>query len=99
MSESAAREFIDRAEHDGRLAGELDGLKEDPQAVLARVRAEGFDVTPAEIRDAFLDRYGAELGPEQLEAVAAGADFAVMAGSLTGAVLVSGVVCAAVAAA
>lgn len=99
MSETAARDFVTRAEHDGAFATELDALKDDPQAVLARVRAEGFDVSPPEIRAAFLERYGAELSAEQLEAVAAGADFAVMAGSLGGAVLLSGVVCAAVAAA
>jgi len=74
MSETDAQEFLARVEHEEVFAAELEGLKEDPQAVLARVRAEGFDVTPAEIRDAFLERFRAELSLEQLEAVAAGTD-------------------------
>jgi hypothetical protein len=40
--------------------------------VLARVHAEGFDADPAEIRAAVLDRHGADLSPEQLDAISAG---------------------------
>jgi predicted ribosomally synthesized peptide with nif11-like leader len=72
MSEQAAEEFVSRVEGDEKFATELAALKDDPQAVQARVRAEGFDADPAEIRAAFLDRYGAELSTEQLDAVAAG---------------------------
>jgi predicted ribosomally synthesized peptide with nif11-like leader len=74
MSETSAREFLSRVEGDEKFAGELEALKGDPDAVLARVRAAGFDAEPAEIRRAFIERYGAELSPEQLDAVAAGSD-------------------------
>jgi predicted ribosomally synthesized peptide with nif11-like leader len=74
MSEEAARDFVSRVEDDENLAAELDALKADPLALLTRVRAEGFDVEPGEIRDAFLERHGAELNPEQLAALAAGID-------------------------
>jgi predicted ribosomally synthesized peptide with nif11-like leader len=73
MSMTAAREFISRVEGDENFAGEIEELSDDPQAVLARVHAEGFDAEPAEIRAAFLDRYGDQLSQEQLDAIAAGA--------------------------
>jgi predicted ribosomally synthesized peptide with nif11-like leader len=72
MSEEAAQEFVKRVEGDEKLAAELDALKGDPLAVLARVRAEGFEADPGEIRAAFLERHRAELSPEQLDTVAAG---------------------------
>jgi predicted ribosomally synthesized peptide with nif11-like leader len=72
MSEAGARDFISRVEGDERFARELEALKEDPQAALARVQGEGFDAEPTEIRAAFLDRYGAELSPEQLDGIVAG---------------------------
>jgi len=75
MSESAARDFIARVEHDEAFAGQLDALKDNPESVLARVRNEGFAVTRSEIREALLEQYGAELNPEQLDAIAAGADY------------------------
>jgi predicted ribosomally synthesized peptide with nif11-like leader len=74
VSETAAQEFVRRVEGDETFAGELEALKADPQAVLARLHAEGFDADPAEIRAAVLDRYGAELRPEQLDEIAAGVD-------------------------
>jgi predicted ribosomally synthesized peptide with nif11-like leader len=74
MSETAAQAFISRLEDDAKFAGELEALKDDPQAVLARVRAEGFLAEPAEVRAAFLDRHGAELSPEQLDTIAGGLD-------------------------
>jgi predicted ribosomally synthesized peptide with nif11-like leader len=72
MSEVAAREFVSRVEGDGTFARELEALKDDPQAVLARVHAEGFDADPVEIGIAFVERFGAELSLEQLDTVAAG---------------------------
>ena len=38
----------------------------------ALVVAEGFDATPDEIREAFLEAFGAELSEEQLAAIAGG---------------------------
>jgi predicted ribosomally synthesized peptide with nif11-like leader len=61
-------------ETDEEFAAELTSLVGDPAAVFAHVQAAGFDVTEAEIRDAFLERCGAELTPEQLDAIAAGVD-------------------------
>jgi len=74
MSRTAAEGFITRMESDDAFAGEMEGLRDDPAALLARVRAEGFDVAPPEILEVFLDRFGADLSPEQLDAIAAGAD-------------------------
>ena len=72
MSEEAAAAFLDRLEVDEDFARELESLKEDPDAVVERVHAAGFDATPDEIREAFLERYGAELTPEQMELIAGG---------------------------
>jgi predicted ribosomally synthesized peptide with nif11-like leader len=101
MSETAARDFISRVESDETFAGELDALRDDPQAVLDRVHTEGFDATAAEIRAVFLDRFGDQLSPEQLEVVAAGGEnwdwglFAgVAAGGLTVPALAFGGLCA-----
>jgi predicted ribosomally synthesized peptide with nif11-like leader len=74
MSEQEAVAFLERLERDEDLATKLSSLKDDPSAAFEEVRAEGFDVEPEEVRAAFLDRYGAELTPEQLEQIAAGVD-------------------------
>jgi predicted ribosomally synthesized peptide with nif11-like leader len=74
MSKADAVAFLERAESDEHFASDLESVREDQQAVLARVHAAGFDATPDEIREAFTDRYGAELTPEQLDAIAAGDD-------------------------
>jgi hypothetical protein len=74
MSQTAAREFISRVDGDEKFAGEFETLKGDPKAVLVRVLAEGFEVDSAEIRTAFLERYGDWLSPEQLGVDSAGMD-------------------------
>ena len=74
MSQDAATAFLDKVESDEEFAQELAALREDPSAVQSRMRAAGFDAEPEEVRAAFLERYGAELTPEQLDQVAAGAD-------------------------
>jgi len=86
MSQAQAVAFLDRVENDDDLAKELESLKADPTAVLDKVRAAGFDATPDEIRDVFLERYGAELTQEQMDQIAAGSDPAVVWG-VTGAVV------------
>jgi predicted ribosomally synthesized peptide with nif11-like leader len=74
MSEKMAKAVLLRVEDDQAFAAELDALKANPDAVLTKVHAAGFDVTPEEVRAAFLDRYGDQLSPEQLQAVAAGGE-------------------------
>jgi predicted ribosomally synthesized peptide with nif11-like leader len=87
VSEAQAEAFLDRVESDEDFAKELESLREDPPAVLEKLHAAGFEATPEEIREAFLDRYGAELTPEQLDQIAAGSDPAVV-GGVTAAVVV-----------
>ena len=92
MSEEGAVAFLERVEGDEGFATELGSLREDPGAVIERVRAAGFDATPEEIREAFLERYGAELTQEQLDQIAAGTDPTDVAGyaaaAVSGAILV-----------
>jgi predicted ribosomally synthesized peptide with nif11-like leader len=84
MSDTAAREFLSRVEADQAFAAELEALKDDPSAVLAKVHAAGFDFSPDEVRAELLVRYGDQLRPEQLDDIAAGAD-------MTGAIVSSGI--------
>ena len=72
MSDAGAIAFLERVESDEDFAKELESVKENPDAVHEKVHAAGFDATPDEIRDAFLERYGTELTPEQLDMIAAG---------------------------
>jgi len=72
MSVEQAEAFMDRVESDEAFAAELDSLKDDQAAVQAAVVAAGFDATPDEIRDAFVDRFGDQLTEEQLAAIAGG---------------------------
>jgi hypothetical protein len=67
----------------------LAALKDDPAAVQALVAAEGFDATPEEIREAFLETFGSELSEEQLAAIAGGLsddDTALIIGAVGGVV-------------
>src|SRR4051794_13051652 len=92
MSEEGAVAFLERGEGDEDFATELGSLREDPGAVIERVHAGGVDATPEEIREAFLERYGAELTQEQLDQIAAGTDPTDIAGytvaAVSGAILV-----------
>lgn len=73
MTKAAALAALDRIETDEAFATRLkEG--ENPEADLAILHAEGFDVTQQDMHDAVLDRYGDQLTEEQLDAVAAGAD-------------------------
>ena len=75
-----AEAFIERTETDEAFAKEIESLGANADAVIAKVQEAGYNVTPDEMREAFLERYGAELTPEQLEAVAAGASQDVIMG-------------------
>jgi len=97
MTDAAARRFLEQVEYDEVFANELEEIKGHPDAVLRRIRAAGFDVTQAEVRDAFLDRYGAQLSPDQLASLAAGAqeDTAILAVEIAGGVATAAAITAA----
>jgi len=81
MSRQQAEAFIARVQEDPEFAERLTALKDDPPAAQALVAAEGFDATPDEIREAFLEAFGAELSEEQLAAIAGGASTGVIVAS------------------
>jgi predicted ribosomally synthesized peptide with nif11-like leader len=71
MSVEAANAVIDRLETDEDFATRLQDAGGPEQAV-PLLATEGFDVTPQEMRDVTLDRFGDLLTPEQLDQVSAG---------------------------
>lgn len=74
MSSEAAVAFIDRIEADEAFAERIASLRGDQAAVLGAIRDAGFDTSPEEVKVAVVARYGTELTPEQLDAIAGGAD-------------------------
>ena len=72
MTTTATTALFERLETDEAFASSLAELREDPQAVKVAIRDAGYDVTPEEVRAAFLERFGSELTEEQLAAVAGG---------------------------
>ena len=87
MSATAANEFLDRLEEDEDFAREFEPIKQQPNVVIEKVHAAGYDAEPDEILHAFTERYGAELTPEQLDQIAAGADPGMLAGATIGGVV------------
>ena len=83
MSVEQAEAFMDRVESDEAFAAELASMKDGQAAVQAAVVAAGFDATPDEIRDAFVDRFGDQLTEEQLAAIAGGIDPGIAMVSIT----------------
>jgi predicted ribosomally synthesized peptide with nif11-like leader len=99
MSDQAAQSALDRMETDDSFAERVKDAG-GREASLQVLQAEGFDVTPEEMRDATLDRYAEKLNPEQLEAFSAGADPAAnMAVWLAGGAAIAGTVIVSAAAA
>ncbi|MGN6168048.1 MAG: Nif11-like leader peptide family RiPP precursor [Solirubrobacteraceae bacterium] len=92
MSMTDAVGFLERLESDEPFARELEALKDNPNAVYGKVKAAGFDAQPEEIREAFAERYGAELTPEQLDQIAAGMDPGDIAGIAVGSLAILGTV-------
>lgn len=72
MTAEAANAFIDHLETDPALVGRIDAVRAHPTAVLAIVRNAGFDVAAEDIRDAFGERFGDQLGEAELEQLAGG---------------------------
>ena len=72
MSIQQAEAFMARVQKDPAFAERLAAVKDDPAAARALVAAEGFDATPEEMREAFLEAFGSELSEEELAAIAGG---------------------------
>ncbi len=73
MTLESAEAVLDRMEAEPAFAERVKDAG-SPESGLALLTSEGFEVTPAEMRDAVLDRYGDQLTPDQLDQIAAGAD-------------------------
>jgi predicted ribosomally synthesized peptide with nif11-like leader len=73
MSTDAAEAALDRMEADPEFAERVKDAG-GTEAALVLLAGEGFDVTPEEMRDVTLDRFGDVLTVEQLDQVAAGID-------------------------
>ncbi len=54
-----------RVQEDLGFAVRLAALKDDPAAAQALIAAAGFEATPDEIRETFLETFGAELSEDQ----------------------------------
>jgi predicted ribosomally synthesized peptide with nif11-like leader len=72
MSTQEADRFIERTATDQEFLASIEALGNDADGVFALVQSEGFDCTPDEIKEAFLETYASQLSAEQLEAVAGG---------------------------
>ena len=72
MTIEEADRFIQRTTGDEAFLASIESLGEDSNAVFEFVRAEGFDCTPEEIKDAFFEHYAAQMSADQLEAIAGG---------------------------
>lgn len=64
--------FLDRVASDEVFASQLADLRDDPTAVVAFAARAGFDLDPAQMQDALVDRFGDQLTEEQLAAIAGG---------------------------
>ena len=66
-----ADSFLDHLVTDPALGAEFTSADSEA-TILAILEREQVECTPAQIRDAFLERYGSELDEEQLAAIAGG---------------------------
>jgi len=84
MTSTSAEAALDRMEADEDFARRVRDAG-GPEASIALLSGEGFDVTPAEMRDAVLDRYAETLTPDQLDQLAGGLNKQEQAGLAIGA--------------
>ena len=75
MSIDSADAFLDYLASNEELMQEFQSVT-DPVQATAILEREGVTCSPEEIREAFLERFGAELNEEQLSAIAGGIDAA-----------------------
>jgi predicted ribosomally synthesized peptide with nif11-like leader len=99
MTESAAQALIERMLSDEAFAGRIDAVKHDATAVRAIIAEAGYDVTPDEMREAFLEHFGDQLDEEQLALIAGGLTDDETNGLMVGGVLAGMVVAASAASA
>ena len=85
MSQQEAQRFIEDLTANEDLATEFNGIRHDPPAALELVRSKGYDASPDEIREAFLDAFGEQLSEEDLAAIAGGISDGAAAGIGVGA--------------
>ena len=98
MTTESVDAFFARLSTDDAFAEQLTAVKADPAAVQQLIAEAGFDVTPEEVRDSFLEHYGDQLSEEQLAAVAGGLSRDAENGLIAGAVVAASVIGAAAAA-
>ena len=72
MSEAEATRFIETLSTDEKFRMNLESIKDDPNAVYAKVSEKGFDCSPEEIKFAMLEAMRNVLSEEDLKNVAAG---------------------------
>jgi predicted ribosomally synthesized peptide with nif11-like leader len=95
MSMKDAEAFLARSETDRSFASGFEALEGDQEAIRSRMQELGYDAEPDELVAALSERYGIELSPDQLEAVAAGNDDAgLIGGAIVGGALGTGAVVA-----
>ena len=71
MTIADAQAVMDRMESDEAFAQRIKDAG-GPDASLAILKGEGFDVSAQDMRDAAIDRYGDQLTNEQLDVLAGG---------------------------
>ena len=87
MSEKEATRFIeDMKSVDGMIA-EFTPVMSDPKAAYALLKAKGYDASPEEVREAYLEFASTALSDQEIAEVSAGLSDAAKAGITAGAVV------------
>jgi predicted ribosomally synthesized peptide with nif11-like leader len=86
MTSSNVEAFFEMVETDDEFAQRLVAVNSDPVAATKIIAEAGFDLDPAEVSEAFLDRFGAQLTEEQLAAISGGRADGVIEGVVIGSI-------------
>lgn len=70
MNDPSIDAFLDRLGVDPEFTARLEDVNSDPVAVQQILVAEGFELDPVAMREAFLGRFGSQLTEAQLAEVA-----------------------------